>query len=217
MAKGGSVRLWVELAAVAAALAAYWHFKATYTVPQQVIASSVGPMLIGSGPQINLAMEIYDAPFFGETDEEIQPVIGTGDTKQVRVVTSTKLPELRAALTDLIESGRVTFRPAGRASLKPGQPALIKVMGRPLRASAMAAAREELSLAIVGTWTDTVALQLDSWFRRERVEGVLTTQAEGPASGGRSTIMPGDSIVVSQVLDGTRYIVVLRLERPAGP
>lgn len=216
MTKGGYARLSVEMAAVLAVAGAYLYYRPKLG-PRQAEASPVGPAVIEAGPPINMVIEVLDVPFVGETDEALAAVIGHGEEGQARVVNAADMAALRNAIRDLTEGGQMAARPGVKASLKPGQPASVKVSGRTVRAPLSAPARDELSLGVVATWVQSGAVQLDAWFRRDRIDGFLTTQSpDHKTSGGRSRVLPGEALVVSQVMEGARYIVVLRLEKPLG-
>lgn len=216
MAKGGYARLSVELAAVLAVAGAYFYYKPRLGRPSEASASSVGPAAIEAGPPIILVIDVYDLPFVGEADEHLSTIIPKEHDGKARLVDAKEMGALRATLRELAESGQASLQSGGKTPLKPGQPAAVKVSGRAIRAPLGAPAREELSLGIVASWAPSGAVQLDTWFRKERVEGMLTTTAEMPPNGGRSRVIPGDAVVVSQVLEGARYIVVVRVEKPIG-
>lgn len=218
MTKGGYARrLWVELVVVIIAAGAYLYLRPAAGGPSNAQATpGLLPATFGDGPPIVIGVEVFEAPFAGQKDEEISAVLGAAESGQARVVKAEEMGLLRAGLRALAESGRISSRSSGRTSLKPGQPATVRVngrVGRPGR-GAPAAASDELSLGFIGTWSKAAAVHTEAWFRTERVAGIFSTLAAGQPSGGRPVVPPGDAIVLSHVLDDSRYIVILQIEKP---
>lgn len=212
---------WLSGAAVIAAGAgAMWMRPWERMGPASAGAATIGASAprggrTVAGTPITLNIEVYEAPFGAEKNEEIIAVTGTGQDGPPRVVRAADVPALRSALTGLIETGQATALTTARTTVRPGQRVTVRVANRPAADVSGGRARDELALVVLAGWSDGGAVSLEAAFQAERVQNSIAVMLEGREA--RADVTPTlaqhDELVFTQVLAGIRFIVLIRTDK----
>lgn len=173
---------------------------------------------------IAVTTEVYDVPFASEKDEQVSAVLGSAESGAARVIPAPESAAFREGLRSLTDCGRASLASSSRAAIMPRQPATIGIASRPAAAPSGTPATDRLTLALVADLEQDMVVRLDAKFRAERVTGQVATlldQAGIPAGerAGASAsprLEPGDLLVMSRLMDDSRYIVVIKAEPTPG-